>query len=208
MVPHLKQNNSAEGLSSGVEQVNEHIRQNKDSIMWSVLHLIHKGYVSLQYVVVAAVGVFLLFGGYIEKQERKKEKTCTMCGSEMNILPAKPLLNTGQLMEESLESAHYNLLSCPNCNATKTAKVKKESKFTTCPNCHFDTEETTGEKIDSQHPAYFNRSYFCYNCKHTREENYPHGRHYRLSSGGHRGGSSGGGFSGGHSSGGGGGASF
>lgn len=74
------------------------------------------------------------------KRWRNKRIKCDNCGAKMKKLNEKEdnlYLDTGQDVEERLNTVDYDVWLCPQCGSLKRFAFKqKQNKYKECPNCH------------------------------------------------------------------------
>jgi len=124
---------------------------------------------------VGLTGAGAVFIG-LPKYLRYRIRKCSNCGTEMVRLDEtsdNAYLNSGQRLEEKLESVDYDVWKCPNC---QLHIIKAYSAFTStykkCPNCSYRTLKIQNKSI--RQPTYTSTGQEkiirdCRNCKYHKE---------------------------------------
>ncbi len=119
--------------------------------------------------VAAAVGA--------EQYVRYRRRRCPNCQTDMIRLDEVSddvHLDSGQKVEELLESVNYDVWKCPACNFhTLQGYQRWTSRYETCPQCNYRTCTTKAETIDL--PSYTSSgtkliTRDCRHCKHHDED--------------------------------------
>lgn len=107
---------------------------------------------------------------------RARRSRCDECGVKMLRLSEAEddqHLHPGQVREEQVGSANYDVLSCPSCRRQRIIKHSRWfSGFSACPRCSYKTVTTTSTVVVQ--PTYTNTgtrsvSARCHNCSYRSE---------------------------------------
>ncbi len=112
-----------------------------------------------------------------EKYARYRRRRCPSCQTYMIRLDEVAddvYLDSGQKVEELLQSVNYDVWKCPTCNFhTLQGYQRWSSSFGQCPQCNYRTLTTKSETIEP--PSYFSEgvkliSRDCRHCKYHDED--------------------------------------
>lgn len=142
---------------------------------------------SIPVVIIACFGLGIPLLAYLQlrnlmRRVRNSNRRCPHCGTPMHKLDEErdnDYLNTGQDMEEQLNSVDYDVWLCPKCGEKDIIPFDNpDSQFVKCPNCGAKTAQLVENRIIQQ-PTTRNEgigeyTYYCHHCRTN------HGKRYRL----------------------------
>lgn len=84
--------------------------------------------------------IFPLLGMWLSRRYRNKRIICDVCGAKMRKLSEtddNAYLDSGQDLEERLNTIDYDVWLCDKCGAVKRYAYKQDqTRYKECPNCH------------------------------------------------------------------------
>lgn len=155
MVPAFKEGRYGAGIYTGVEKSIERLRNYAET---GVLPEASGGYdggddgsAPLLPILLFAGGGVVGGGAIARRWKYKKDRTCTVCGEMMQMLPEEEddaHLSGGQQMEETIGSVDWQYWYCEPCGDGKLLEVSKWfSGYKRCPSCHRKTMTVTHSTI-------------------------------------------------------------